>query len=146
MRKRAKRIAAWRDGFMQKIVDEIRSERGGEKKEKTLIGVMLSLQKQAPEIYTDRFIKAFVVVSLSKHSLILELVLNKIYLIVPFWLLITLKFEIYLPCILATLIIKYYFYILFYIFYILLYIFIKYFELLLKKIESYGCRNSPSIP
>ncbi|PKU68247.1 cytochrome P450 81E8-like [Dendrobium catenatum] len=63
--RRLKTRQAWihecRDNFIQSILDErrmVKKEEVEEKKDRNLVDALLSLQKEQPEQYTDRFIKA----------------------------------------------------------------------------------------
>ncbi|KAF8404940.1 hypothetical protein HHK36_009835 [Tetracentron sinense] len=57
------RMKRKKDSFLQALIDECRSiktARDGSEKEKTLIGILLSLQEAEPEYYTDEIIKGII--------------------------------------------------------------------------------------
>lgn len=60
--KRMRRVHSTNDRFLQGLVDECREKWDGGKS-KTLIDVMLSLQKSEPEYYSDEIIKGLILVS-----------------------------------------------------------------------------------
>ncbi|ONK64790.1 uncharacterized protein A4U43_C07F29950 [Asparagus officinalis] len=51
------------DGILQGLIDKVRRE--GESEEKSMIGVLLSLQEEDPEYYNDKNIKALIISMLS---------------------------------------------------------------------------------
>ncbi|KAJ3674319.1 hypothetical protein LUZ60_004935 [Juncus effusus] len=57
VQKRMKNLAAVRNELSQKLIDEMRSLRG-ERREKTMIGDLLELQLNEPELYTDVAIRS----------------------------------------------------------------------------------------
>ncbi|XP_010936531.1 cytochrome P450 81Q32 [Elaeis guineensis] len=65
--RRIDRLEKKREEILQGLIDEHRRKRGGEgegeesSKKRTIIGVLLSLQENDPEHYTDQFIKAFII-------------------------------------------------------------------------------------
>ncbi|KAK8923405.1 Isoflavone 2'-hydroxylase [Platanthera zijinensis] len=68
VRKRISWIHERRDGFVQSIVDKKRREREEEDEgtvARTLLDSLLLLQEKQPEQYSDRFIKAFILVIIS---------------------------------------------------------------------------------
>ncbi|KAL0911466.1 hypothetical protein M5K25_019610 [Dendrobium thyrsiflorum] len=70
--RRLKTKKAWihecRDNFIQSILDErrmMKKDEVEEKKDRNLVDAFLSMQKEQPEQYTDRFFKALIMVSSS---------------------------------------------------------------------------------
>ncbi|KAJ6835319.1 isoflavone 3'-hydroxylase [Iris pallida] len=59
VKKKAMRVHKYMDTFLQGLIDELRHESDNEEtKEKTMIRVLLSLQKSDPDYYTDQIIKS----------------------------------------------------------------------------------------
>ncbi|KAJ6835321.1 isoflavone 3'-hydroxylase [Iris pallida] len=59
VKKKAMRVHKYMDTFLQGLIDELRHESDNEEtKEKTMIKVLLSLQKSEPDCYTDQIIKS----------------------------------------------------------------------------------------
>ncbi|KAJ6843274.1 isoflavone 3'-hydroxylase [Iris pallida] len=59
VKKKVTRLHNYMDKFLQGLIDELRHENDNEEtKEKTMIGVLLSLQKSDPEYYNDQIIKS----------------------------------------------------------------------------------------
>ncbi|KAJ6814935.1 isoflavone 3'-hydroxylase [Iris pallida] len=64
IKKKVVRLRKYRDEFLQGLIDELRCESNDNKDastEKTMIGVLLSLQKSDPEYYTDQIIKSQII-------------------------------------------------------------------------------------
>lgn len=66
--KRMKRLQKSRTEFLQRLIDEQRSARDKSQedeieKKRSIIGVLLSLQKEDPDYYTDQLIKSLCIVS-----------------------------------------------------------------------------------
>ena len=76
VRRRLADATSRRNAFIYKLIDGERqkrlnaaadaSDKQQEEEEQSMIGVMLSLQKSEPDLYTDTFIAALVAVSLSR--------------------------------------------------------------------------------
>lgn len=64
-----------RDRFMQSVIDEnrrlIENKDDDEKKKKTMVEVLLDLQRSEPQYYTDQTIKSLLLVNSIFHALIL---------------------------------------------------------------------------
>ncbi|KAL3655205.1 hypothetical protein CASFOL_000991 [Castilleja foliolosa] len=70
LEKRLELLQAKRDSFMQDLIDEHKKFEllegcEGDQREKTLMGVLLSLQETDPECYTDEYVKGIILVMLS---------------------------------------------------------------------------------
>jgi len=60
----------WRDAFLRRLIDAERRrlDDGGDSEKKSMLAVLLSLQKSEPELYTDTMIMALCGVSVSNST------------------------------------------------------------------------------
>jgi hypothetical protein len=60
--RRLRRLCASRTAFLQRLIDEQRAKMGSETSSGMMVGMMLSMQQQDPEGYSDHVIRSLLVV------------------------------------------------------------------------------------